>query len=133
MLSSAYHHPRLWAARYALEGRRGSARASGASGEQPLPIAHSFHYRGADGSSGALAEPPTPAAAARLQQLLQLVRVGARLSVLTCLFVCLLAYTLPAILPALVPAGGTAPITEPEPVLPLTLENSTVSLGDSIE
>ena len=67
------------------------------------------------------------------QQLLQLVRVGARLSVLTCLFVCLLAYTLPAILPALVPAGGTAPITEPEPVLPLTLENSTVSLGDNIE
>jgi len=107
--------------------------APAASGRCPLPT--SFHYRGADASSGALAEPPTPAAATRLQQLM---RVGARLSVVVCLLACLLAYALPAILPALLPAGGTAPTalsvnSEPEPVpLPVTLENSTVSLGDNI-
>ena len=42
---SAGHHPRLWAARHALEGRWGiQARTSRASAEQPQLIAHtSFH------------------------------------------------------------------------------------------
>jgi len=131
---SAVHHPRLWAARHALEGRWGiQARTSRASAEQPQLIAHFFPPRGAEGSSHALAEPPPPAAAARLQLPLQLVRVGARLSLLTCLVVCLLAYALPAILPALLPAGGIAPEPEPVPAPPLTLENSTGSLGDNAE
>lgn len=111
------------------------ARTSRAGVEQPQLIAHtSFPPRGAEGSSHAHAEPPPPpAAAARLQLPLQLVRVGARLSLLTCLFVCLLAYGLPAILPALLPAGGIAPEPEPVPAPPLTLENSTGSLGDNAE
>lgn len=94
--------------------------------------AHSPHlptiYTGAYSSSGALAEPPPPAAT-RVQQQLQLTRIGVRLSAL----VCLLAYVLPAVIRSISEgASPTAPSVSPEtPVLEnwtVPLENATPGL-----